>query len=352
MNDIIPPMEDLRIKKKCPSLSPGELKRQFPLTPETAKVVLQGRQEIDAIFNGNDRRMVWVIGPCSFHNVQEVIDYAKGLVEIREKVKDRILIIIRLCPYKPRSDRDWRGMGLDPYMDYTWDINEGLRRTRQAALGILSLGFPIAMEMLAEDTQQHIADLFSYVWVGARDVYSDTKKAIASGSSMRVGFKNDTHGGVSAAVAACSVARHENAFPGRDDANNPMIIHTLGNPETNIILRGGNSGPNYGEENVRLVIAMLKNRDLCQNIMIDCNHGNSGKDHMRQVAVAKEVVAQRLTNPHVVGILFESYINEGNQKIPADMRDIEPGISVTDKCTSLPDTINLLLFASKELGKA
>ncbi|HUX12664.1 MAG TPA: 3-deoxy-7-phosphoheptulonate synthase [Spirochaetia bacterium] len=334
---------DLRIKSITPLASPLELKAEFPITAASSATVVESRRVIADILSGRDDRLLAVVGPCSIHDPELGLDYARRLNELRSEIADRIFVVMRVYFEKPRTRLGWRGFILDPRLDGSYDVQEGLRRARRLLLDINDLGLPTGSEMLDPIVPQYIDDLVSWASIGARTTESQTHREMASGLSMPIGFKNGTDGSIETAVNALASSLESHSFIGIDPDGRTCVLHTTGNENGHIILRGGKSGPNYHDENVEDAIAMLKKAGLPQAILIDCSHSNSGRNHMRQEKVLRSVVRQRLEgNKLIVGFMLESNILEGTQAIPEDLSQLRYGISITDACISWPQTEELL----------
>jgi 3-deoxy-7-phosphoheptulonate synthase len=342
---------DLRIVDLQPVVPPRDLKAEFPLTEESAETVLAARRSVEAILAGEDSRMLAIVGPCSIHDPAAARDYAARLASLRKELEDRLFIVMRVYFEKPRTKLGWRGLILDPYLDGTYDIAEGLRRARRILLDITGMGVPAGSEMLDPIVPQYIDDLVGWASIGARTTESQTHREMASGLSMPVGFKNATDGSVDAAVNALASSMNPHRFIGIDQDGRTCILKTAGNTTSHVILRGGREGPNYEPHQVKAAVAKLEDAGIEPRLLVDCSHGNSRKDHTRQPAVLESVVSQRLMGRRsIVGFMIESNIGPGRQQIPADPAELQYGVSITDACLGWHDTERLLRKAHEDLA--
>ena len=276
--------------------------------------VLESRQEIATIIKDEDdrKRLLVVIGPCSIHNPEEAIDYAKRLLLLRQKHQNELMIVMRAYLEKPRTTVGWKGLINDPDMDNSFDINKGLRTARQLFVDLTSLGMPLASEMLDTISPQYISDLLSLGAVGARTTESQLHRELASGLSFPVGFKNGTDGSLEVAVDAIGAVRHPHHFLSITKAGLTSIVETRGNQDGFVILRGGKKGTNYDADSIKEAKKKLKNAGVSQRIMVDCSHGNSLKVHLNQLKVAKSLAYQMAEGEgQIMGVMIESNINEG-----------------------------------------
>jgi 3-deoxy-7-phosphoheptulonate synthase len=344
--------ENIHVKNSVPLIAPRELKGRLPMTPAANETVVKGRQAIRAILKGDDPRLLVVVGPCSIHDEKAALEYARRLRDLSEKVRDRLFIVMRIYFEKPRTTIGWKGLINDPNMDGTFDIATGLHRARALLLQIVETGLPAGTEMLDPITPQYMADLVSWASLGARTTESQTHRQMASGLSMPVGYKNATDGNLQIALDAMEAARNAHSFLGIDFEGVTCVINTTGNPWGHLILRGGRSGSNYEAEQVDAAAEALVARNLPPAIMVDCSHANSGKDHRRQEIVWNDVVDQRVRgNNNIIGLMLESNLFEGNQKLTADLGKLRYGVSITDACLGWEKTEELVLHAHKALEK-
>ena len=333
---------DIRITNLKPLDPPRSFLESQPITPQIAKIVTETRTAIENIENGTDSRMMMLVGPCSIHDEKAGIEYAKKLYSIAQEVKDTILVVMRVYFEKPRTTVGWKGLINDPNLDGTFDIESGLKRARAFLLQIGAIGLPSGTEFLDPFTPQYMADLISWGAIGARTTESQTHRQMASGLSMPIGFKNGTGGSCQIAVDAMVAARSAHAFLGIDLDGRASIVNTTGNKAQQLILRGGSAGPNYDEASVNSATSLLEAADLRRNVVIDCSHANSNKDHNRQPIVFREVIRQRTAgNSGVIGLMLESHLNEGNQSL-GNPADLKYGVSITDACINWETTKTLL----------
>lgn len=342
-----------------PLITLDKLQEEIPRSEAARNTVVDTRQGIEAILDGRDTRKIMIIGPCSTHDLQGAVDYAANVRDLSEIVNKYLLIVQRTFFEKPRTGLGWFGFITDPNLNGTEDLNQGYRLARTILSRISDIGVACATEYVDTDTPQLIGEFISWAAIGARTSYSQQHREMASGLSMPVGFKNDTHGDISVAVNGVLVAREAHTFRGTNRNGVRSIIPTTGNPYGHIVLRGGHK-PNYQEENVKLAQKMLTENGLPAVLLIDCSHDNtkvyeSGdnkpkKDYRQQLAVAENVLGQIRDdgNNGIVGIMIESNHNPGKQSIPADLRGFDRstlryGYSITDGCIGWADTKNLVM---------
>jgi 3-deoxy-7-phosphoheptulonate synthase len=341
--------DDLRITDVRPLIPPAILLEEIPITERASDVVATTRQFIADVLRGTDSRLVVVVGPCSIHDPKAALDYAARLKPLADRYRGELLVVMRSYFEKPRTSVGWKGLINDPDLDESFHINKGLRLARKLLVDINDLGLPTASEFLDTQIPQHVADLTSWVAIGARTTESQVHRELASGLSMPVGFKNTTDGNTQTAVDAVLAARSRHWFPSVTKQGVSAIFQTSGNDTCHVILRGGSrSGPNYDAEHVTRVCAQLAGKGLQDTVMIDCSHGNSNKDHHRQCAVSASVAAQVAAGSwQVFGAMLESHLVEGRQDFVPGC-DAVYGQSITDACISLAQTEPLL----EELAKA
>ncbi len=341
---------NLNIHEVTPIIAPSDLKQVFPLTVENAEFVAFSREKIKAILHGQDSRLMVVVGPCSIHDPSAALDYAKRLAVLAKEVEEQLLIVMRVYFEKPRTTIGWKGLINDPDLDGSHRISKGLGAARQLFCAITDLNLPIASEMLDPITPQYLSDMISWGAIGARTTESQTHREMASGLSFPVGFKNGTDGGLKVATDAMSAALHEHSFLGINYEGRTSIVHTRGNPDVHIVLRGGNDGPNYQPQAIAETTALLEKNNLPLSIMVDCSHANSNKDHTRQDAVLNDVIDQILAgNRAINSVMLESNLEAGNQAITEDRRQLKYGVSITDKCVDWPTTEQMLKTACQRL---
>jgi 3-deoxy-7-phosphoheptulonate synthase len=337
------PTDDLRIRDVRPLIPPAILLEEIPISERASNVVADARAAVSNILLGNDPRLVAVVGPCSIHDTKAAFEYAGRLKDIADRLGDRVLIVMRSYFEKPRTVVGWKGLINDPDLDESFHINKGLRLARQLLRDINDLGLPTASEFLDTQIPQHIADLTSWVAIGARTAESQVHRELASGLSMPVGFKNSTDGSTQIAVDAVLTARSAHWFPSVTKQGVSAIFQTVGNDACHVILRGGTrTGPNYSAEHVAKVSGRLAAKGLRERVMVDCSHGNSHKDHLKQADVVADVCAQVAGgSQQIFGVMLESHLVEGRQDYVAGQPSVY-GQSITDACLSLAQTEPLL----------
>ncbi len=335
------PTFDLRIRSQKPLVAPATLEAEFPLPDAGAEFVAKARREIAGIITGADDRLLVVVGPCSIHEPEAAIEYAERLREAAALHTGTLLVAMRVYFEKPRTVVGWKGFINDPGLDDTYQINDGLRRARKLMLEITARGLPIATEFLDTTIGQYYADLVAWAAIGARTVESQVHRELASGLSMPVGFKNRTDGDVQVAIDAIRTAGHPHWFPSLTREGAPAILGTAGNEHAHLVLRGGAGGPNFSAAHISAAAKLLKKNSLPPHVMVDCSHANSGKDPMRQPAVAAAVAAQIADGEHAIAaVMIESNLLGGAQDYHA--RPLVHGRSVTDACLSWEQTLPVL----------
>ncbi|WP_380183780.1 3-deoxy-7-phosphoheptulonate synthase [Kalamiella sp. sgz302252] len=330
-------------------ITPQELKNKFPLTDAQQAQIAASRQTISDIISGKDHRLLVVCGPCSIHDTEAALDYARHLKALSEDLKDQLYIVMRVYFEKPRTTVGWKGLINDPYMDNSFDMEAGLHIARRLLVELVEMGLPLATEALDPNSPQYLGDLFSWSAIGARTTESQTHREMASGLSMPVGFKNGTDGSLGTAINAMRAAAMPHRFVGINQSGQVCLLQTQGNPDGHVILRGGKQ-PNYGPEDVAQCEKEMSKAGLRPALMIDCSHGNSNKDFRRQTGVAESVVAQiRDGNRSVIGLMLESHLHEGNQSSEQPKSAMRYGVSVTDACINWETTDKLLRTIHREL---
>jgi 3-deoxy-7-phosphoheptulonate synthase len=338
------PLEDLRVRGVTRLITPSQIKEQLPATHSQRETVLRGRQQARAILQGDDDRLLLVVGPCSIHDPEAALDYARRLAALSRKVIDRYFIIMRVYFEKPRTTVGWKGLINDPHLNDSCDMAFGLGLARKILLDIADLGLPTGTEFLDPIVPQYTADLISWAAIGARTTESQTHREMASGLSMPVGFKNGTDGSVQVAIDAMKSSRTPHSFLGIDQDGATSIIKTTGNPDSHVVLRGGRDGTNYEPHYVTGVCERLRSSGLRPGVMVDCSHANSGKDPARQPEVWSSVMAQRVSGRReIIGAMLESNIHFGGQSLGNDLSALKYGISITDGCIDWKVTEELLL---------
>ncbi|MGE0450496.1 MAG: 3-deoxy-7-phosphoheptulonate synthase [Vicinamibacterales bacterium] len=335
--------DDLRITEVRPLIPPAILLEEIPISERASNIVSDTRRAVAQVIAGADPRLVVVAGPCSIHDTTAALEYAGRLRRLADRYAGHLIVLMRSYFEKPRTSVGWKGLINDPDLDESFHINKGLRLARQLLLDINDLGLPTASEFLDTQVPQHIADLTSWVAIGARTTESQVHRELASGLSMPVGFKNGTDGNTQTAVDAVLAARSPHWFPSVTKQGVSAIFHTAGNDSCHVILRGGTrTGPNFDAEHVSEVCSRLAAKGLPSTVMIDCSHGNSHKDHRRQ-AVAAASICDQVGNGswQVFGAMIESHLVEGRQDYVPGKPSVY-GQSITDACISLEQTEPLL----------
>lgn len=350
MPDRIKEIDNLHIIGYEELPSPGALKNELALEGQALETVQKGHRAVKHVLDGEDSRMIVVVGPCSIHDSEEALEYARRLKLLADELSDDLLILMRVYFEKPRTSIGWEGLIYDPHLDGTHRIDHGLHIGRKLMLDIAEIGLPIAIEALDLITPQYLQDLVSWTAIGARTTESPTHRKLASGISSAIGFKNNIDGSLMVAVNAIRSASANNSFISVTEEGKVAIFRTEGNPHCHVILRGGRS-PNYDAENVRECEEDLRKAGLPENVMIDCSHGNSSKNPANQKLVLDSVAAQlEAGNKSIFGVMIESNLEEGNQPIPDDLEEIRYGVSVTDACVDWQTTERLLREFSKSIA--
>lgn len=332
--------EDLRVTGLKKLVAPAKLKEELPLGKELTDKVLADRQVVRDIIHLKDSRMLVVIGPCSIHDPVAALDYAKRLAALAEQVKERYFIVMRVYFEKPRTTIGWKGFINDPHLDDSCDMEYGLHAARKLMLDIANLGLPIATEFLDPIVPQYTADLVTWSAIGARTTESQTHREMASGLSMPVGFKNATDGNIQVAINAIESASIPHSFLGIDQDGQTAVVTTSGNPNTHLVLRGGDKQPNFETPEVTYAACKLEAAGLEPSLMVDCSHANASKVARNQVEVWKDILAQRAKGKSpITGAMIESFLEEGNQKISGDLKY---GLSITDPCIDWETTEHMI----------
>jgi len=331
-------------------LPPGEVKRRIPLTDRAERTVLEGRHVLERILDRRDHRLMVVVGPCSIHDPIAAMDYAQRLKKVADEVADTLFIVMRVYFEKPRTTTGWKGLINDPHMDDSFDIEKGLQLARKVLSDINELGLPAGTEALDPISPQYLGDLVAWSAIGARTTESQTHREMASGLSTPVGFKNGTDGGLQVAINALLSVSRPHSFLGIDQAGQVSVVRTKGNAYGHIVLRGGSKGPNYDSVTMAVVEKELAKNKLPANIVVDCSHANSNKDHNLQPLVMLDCAHQIMEgNQSIVGVMLESNLNAGNQSIPTDLKQLKYGVSVTDACIDWEATEKLLRDTRQKL---
>lgn len=344
---VVPETVDVNIRQLDPIPAPRYFIKELPLTDAMRDLVLDSRSQIRDVLHGRDDRLLAIVGPCSIHDPKAAHDYATRLAALNRELGDRLLIVMRVYFEKPRTTIGWKGLINDPDLNGRFDIRKGMWLARKVLTDVLSLGLPAATEWLDPITPQYLCDLISWGAIGARNTESQVHRELASGMSMPIGFKNATDGSVKAAVNGCFAAAQQHTFFGIDHMGRACAVETIGNPDCHVVLRGSSSGPNYDADSVAQAMEAVRaqmpaDSAAAHGLIIDCSHGNSGKDDVRQAHVVREI-AERVAQgePGITGIMMESFLEGGNQPA-APLNQLVYGKSITDKCLSWPVTEQLL----------
>jgi 3-deoxy-7-phosphoheptulonate synthase len=339
---------DLRVESIRPLVPPAILLEDLPLTDEGGRAVSEWRAEVGRVLDQQDDRLLVVVGPCSIHDPAAAIEYAMRLRIVADELAPDLRIVMRVYFEKPRTTVGWKGLINDPYLDGSYRINEGLHIARKLLLDLVALGLPSGCEFLDPISPQFTSDLVSWGAIGARTTESQVHRELASGLSMAVGFKNGTGGGLQMAIDAVRAASHPHSFLGVTEQGLAGIVVTNGNAQCHVILRGGRQGPNYDAAHVQRLLGMLREQGLRARVMIDCSHDNSGKDHLKEPIVTRDVAAQIAAGERgIVGVMIESFLIEGRQDLPkaeggVDRDRLVYGQSITDACIGWETTTTLL----------
>lgn len=343
MKTLATPSSNLNVRGIEALPTPASLIADLPGTDAVIETVRRSREEIRAVLNGVDDRLLVIVGPCSIHDPAAGLEYARLLADAAQLHRQNLLVVMRAYFEKPRTTVGWKGLINDPHLDGSHDIAAGLRTARQFLSDVAQLGLPVGTEFLEPISPQYIADLVSWGAIGARTTESQIHRQLSSGLSMPVGFKNGTDGGISVALDACAAAGVPQAFLGVDDDGRAALVSTTGNPDTHLILRGGSDGPNYGSDSVASASSRLAAAGLNERLIVDASHANSGKDHRRQAEVARELADAVAVSDRIAGVMLESFLVEGAQKLDVTNRgDLVYGQSVTDACMGWGTTASVL----------
>jgi 3-deoxy-7-phosphoheptulonate synthase len=338
---MIPRTDDLRIKEIKELLTPAAVMAEFPLSEAAALVTSETRQAIHNILKGEDERLLVIIGPCSIHDTQAALEYARKLKLEKDRLASDLLIVMRVYFEKPRTTVGWKGLINDPHLDGSFMINDGLRIGRELLLALNNLGMPAGVEYLDMISPQYIADLVSWGAIGARTTESQVHRELASGLSCAVGFKNGTDGNLKIAVDAIRTSQHPHHFLSVTKTGHSAIVSTMGNDDCHVILRGGKQ-PNYDAASVSAACKELTAAGLPQRLMIDLSHSNSQKDYRRQVDVGRNVAGQIASGEkNVMGVMIESHLTAGRQDL-APGKKLAYGQSITDACIGWDESVTLL----------
>jgi 3-deoxy-7-phosphoheptulonate synthase len=313
-------------------ITPSKLKESLPVSDKARETVLSSRQVVRDILDGKDHRIFVVVGPCSVHDIKAAKEYALKLKGLAEEVSDTLYIIMRVYFEKPRTTVGWKGLINDPHLNDTFKIEEGLHIGRQLLIDVTEMGLPTSTEALDPISPQYMQDLITWSAIGARTTESQTHREMASGLSSSVGFKNGTDGGLEVALNAINSAKNPHRFLGMNNDGEVAVVHTTGNQYAHMVLRGGSKGPNYDSVHIKVTEDELEKNGIRPNIMVDCSHANSNKDHNLQPLVMENVANQILEgNESIIGLMVESNLEEGNQSA-SNLDELQYGVSITDKC--------------------
>ncbi|MDC1270624.1 3-deoxy-7-phosphoheptulonate synthase [Porticoccus sp.] len=326
-------IENINVDSQEILISPKALKEKIQISDAARKTVNTGRAAIENILDRKDHRIFIVVGPCSIHDTDAAIDYANRLKALADDVSDTLCLVMRVYFEKPRTTTGWKGLINDPHLNDSFKITEGLHVGRKLLMEIAEIGLPTATEALDPISPQYMHDLITWAAIGARTTESQTHREMASGLSSAVGFKNGTDGGLSVAINALKSVASPHRFLGVNAEGNVSVITTAGNPYSHVVLRGGDGKPNYDSVSIAMTEENLRSSGIAENIMVDCSHANSNKNHELQPLVVENVTNQILEgNKSIIGLMIESNINAGNQNITSDIKDLKYGVSITDSC--------------------
>ena len=336
--------DNLNIHQFKPLTSPDDMKVDLPETEAASQIVAESRRQIERILRGEDRRRMVIVGPCSLHDLDATLDYARRLKKVQMELSQRVLIIMRAYFEKPRTTLGWKGMLYDPHLDLSYDIDFGIRQSRKILCEISKIGLPCATEFLDPIVPQYLADLISWAAIGARTTESQIHRQMASGLSMPIGFKNATDGNLNVALDAIKAASNPHSFLGIDRNGKVIIADTKGNKYGHLVLRGGTGGPNYASEYVAFAEILLQKQHVLNGMLIDCSHANSHKNHKRQREALFDITDQiSASNTSIAGVMLESFIAEGRQSIGSP-GGLKYGVSLTDPCIGWDETEELIRY--------
>lgn len=331
--------------------TPGDFKNEYPLTLDDLDFVAKSRKEICSILCGNDPRLVIIVGPCSIHDEESAVEYAKRIKHIQERVKDHVLLVMRFYFEKPRTKTGWKGLLYDPHLDATENLEEGIKVTRRLMSQITSMGVPMASEIVDPMGLYYFKDLICWLCIGARTSSSQVHRQNASGMPMPVGFKNDLSGSISNVIHSIIATDSSHTYLAINDDGRVGVCTSNGAPFTHIVLRGSKNKPNYMEEHVEKVVKELDESGLMQSIVIDCSHDNCDKNHEKMPAVFEDVIRQVENGNEVIrGLMLESHILPGSQQMIYDISRLDPRISITDPCIGWEKTEELIDWAHQRLS--
>ena len=353
---VFPETVDVNIRQLDPIPAPRYFLKELPLTNEMSDLVLKSRQEIRDVLHGRDDRLLAIVGPCSIHDPKAAHEYAERLAAVKKELDDRLVIVMRVYFEKPRTTVGWKGLINDPDIDGSCNIRKGLLLARRTLLGVLDEGLAAATEFLEPTSPQYISDAISWGAIGARNTESQVHRQLASGLSMPIGFKNATDGSIKAPADSCFASAQQHTFFGIDHLGRAAVVKTLGNPDCHVVLRGSSHGPNYDAASVAKAMDTIRaempaDSAAAHGLIVDCSHGNSGKDEHRQAQVVRDIAGRIAKGEQgITGIMMESFIEGGSQK-PAPLAELTYGQSITDKCLSWQITEALLRELAQAVGK-
>lgn len=343
---------NLHVMNIEPLPSPATLKHNLPATPKQLEFVHHSRNQIERILSNDDNRLLLIVGPCSIHDLIAAKEYALKVRELSDAVSKSFLVIMRAYFEKPRTALGWKGLLHDPHLNGTNDIRMGLQQSRELLLFLADLGIPAATEFLDPATPRYLGDLISWSCIGARTSESQIHRQFASGLPMPVAFKNSTSGNIDVAINGILAAKCPHSFLGIDDNGSLIMIETKGNPYAHIVLRGGESKPNYDPQSISYALQRLHHLHLPQRIIVDCSHDNSDRKHEKQVPVFQSVIQQHIQgNSAIKGVALESHLFAGNQAFLLDNSRLQYAVSVTDPCMDWTTTEELILWGKAILEK-
>ena len=342
---------NVNAQSTVPLITPIELVTDLPAPSNVESTVAAGQNHVRQVLNGADSRFMVIVGPCSIHDGEAALEYAERLYRCSRELTDRLLVIMRVYFEKPRTTTGWKGLIYDPHLDNSFDIESGLRQARRLLLSLAEMGIHSGTEFLDPIVPHYLADLVSWATIGARTTESQTHRQMASGLSMPVGFKNRTDGNVQVAIDAAVSARSPHGFLGLDAEGRTAIIRTAGNPDGHLVLRGAKNGPNFNQETVKQAQKQLREAGVRPQLLVDCSHGNSNKEHRNQSRTLKDVVDQRMKgNKHIAGCMLESNLNPGSQRLEGGSYQLKYGVSITDACIGWDETEELLNWLYENAG--
>ncbi len=342
--------QDLHVIETVPLISPRQMKQELPMTEEANITVVESRNVVKKMLRGKDGRFLVIVGPCSIHDEDAAYEYAERLRKLKDRVEDRIYLLMRVYFEKPRTTIGWKGLIYDPDMTGGDNMLEGITKARKILMKITDMKIPTATELLDPVVPQYISEFITWAAIGARTTESQTHREMSSGLSMAVGYKNSTEGNLQIAIDAMYSSRYPHSFLGVDEDGRTAIVKTSGNVWGHIILRGGRNGPNYHRISVNDAVDKLEKAGLPPYIMVDCSHANSNKKHENQEIVWKDVLKQKIEgNNNIFGMMLESNLHAGRQSIPEDKSQLKYGVSVTDACIDWEKTEELILWGYDKL---